>query len=54
MKVELTVAEYAAREGITRSAVYERKAAGTIETKQTGLNHWKKPKYVILVDSEES
>lgn len=52
MKVELTPAQYAARERITRNAVYERVKAGTLETKIIEFtSHWKKPMYVILVDS---
>lgn len=50
-KIEMSPKEYAAKFNLTVSAVYERIKAETVEFKQIGLTHWKKPKYVILVDS---
>lgn len=49
MKKELTVLEYAEKEGITKAAVYMRIAAGTVKTKRTGETG--KGQIVILVDS---
>lgn len=95
-QIELTTAEYAEREGITVSAIYERiktseilrhkivnqqlelltmenptqeeksfknllisldrnkeKLKNSIQFKQIGTTHWKKPRYMILVNSKQ-
>lgn len=49
MKKELTVLEYAEKEGITKAAVYMRINAGTAESKRTGETG--RGQIVILVDS---
>lgn len=49
MKKQLTVLEYAEKEGITKAAVYMRIGAGTVESKKTGETG--RGQIVILLDS---
>lgn len=51
MKKELTVIEYAEKEGITKAAVYMRIAVGTVESKRTGETG--RGQLVILIDSHK-
>jgi len=49
MKKELTVLEYAEKEGITKAAVYMRISVGTVKAKRTGQTG--RGQIVILADS---
>lgn len=49
MKKELTVLEYAKKEGIKKAAVYMRISAGTVKAKRTGETG--RGQILILVDS---